>query len=363
MNKNFNKFYNRYRPAFAIAVVMFGIILVLILPLKLPYSVVVPGKIFAGKEWLLEVSSSNGQINTSVLDRNNGVTASFAKHQFDRKDLMSFRLKAGLTQGSVINAGDTVGFLQSSENELTLEQLSGEIEYSRAQLEQAKSGEKTSVIEEAKKTVEYAITNYEQLDKEYKRQKQLLDRSITSVQEYEIAERKAEAAKIAIEIAKAKLQSVTTGAKEQDIDVIQARLNSQENELLLLKKRTKEFSLVSPISGVLVQYGSKDTLLSVVQTNSYIAMIPLPVSERPYCYTGSTVSLFSYDGSVIPAAQLNRIEKSIAFINGKQVFLSAALLNNSSENLHGYLTECKIDCGTVSLWEYLKRKMNTLLRY
>lgn len=126
MNTYFKKFYNRYRPASAIFVVFVFIIAFFFIPLVFSYTITIPGKVLSAKEWLVGVSGT-GQITAWMIGGLHGVTENYSLHQFDRQDMMNFKLREGLSQGSFVHAGDTLGYIRSRELEMRLEILRGEL--------------------------------------------------------------------------------------------------------------------------------------------------------------------------------------------------------------------------------------------
>ena len=91
-----------------------AVIVALVMPFKVPYSIKTSGKLVPAKEWILS-KGSDGRLIESLFDHQKGVSESFSVTQFDRGDAVQFKLNDDLASNSTIVAGDTVGSIRSSD--------------------------------------------------------------------------------------------------------------------------------------------------------------------------------------------------------------------------------------------------------
>ena len=93
-----------------------AVIVVLVVPFKVPYSIKTSGKLMPAKEWILS-KGSDGRLIENLFDHQRGVSEKFSVIQFDRGDAVQFKLNDDLASNSTIVAGDTVGSIRSNEIE------------------------------------------------------------------------------------------------------------------------------------------------------------------------------------------------------------------------------------------------------
>ena len=82
---------------------------------------------------------------------------------------------------------------------------------------------------------------------------------------------------INIEIAEAQLKSLQTGFKQEEIEMISARIDGIKKEIDTLLSRHENYTLTSPLSGIVFDTFSGDTLVTIGDTSHYIALIPLKI--------------------------------------------------------------------------------------
>lgn len=336
--------------------------LVFVLPISVPYTITTTGKILCTSEWIVALNRDGG-IVTFIADRASGITRHYSLAQFSRGDAMSFSIDAEIAGGSSIIAGDTVGIARSSEVARELERLRGELQNATAALAVAVTGEKQSIVEEAVQSVEHAKRQAEEYNSVLARQKLLFDRGLVSEQEYEFAQRQAATSTIAVSIAEARLRSVTTGAKKEQADFVRAQIKSLQSEIHVLERQEKEYRLIAPISGIVTQVGKGDTLLVVSDTTGYVVVMPVSVHERTSVLPEQQVRLYASEVGNIPRAAVSKVDKTIHSLNGQQVVLATAqLVDMPEEVLNGLLARCTIECESLSPFEFVKRKFQSLVR-
>ncbi len=343
-----------------------GVVILLLglfaLPIRVPYSVAVPGKVLCAKELVVTLNTDGG-IVTSVVNRTSGVTQQYAVAQFSRGDAMQFVLNGSLAAGSAVRVGDTLGVVRSSENERELERLRGELGSASASLASTISGEKQSVVDEARQQVEHAKKQAEELKAVHARSRLLYERGLISQQEYELAERRASVSGIDVAIAESRLESVSTGAKKEQAEFVRAQIKSLQREIAVLEARERGYSLLSAVSGVVMQMGASDTLLVVSDTTEYVVVMPVPLRERLSVVPSQHVRLVASEIDDIPSAVMIAVDKTIHTLNGQQVVMATAQLERSGGALlHGLLARCSIDCASLTISEYIKRKVHSLVR-
>jgi len=332
-----------------------GMILLLILSMviEIPYSYSVQSKIVAGHEWLL-IRQEDGSLTEMTRNNINGVIQNYSAYQIDRGDIVQFRLNPDLLERHQLSRSDTIGIFKSNFVAEDLSRLQGELDVAYAALKVNRTGEKQSVLKEAENM--YAL-NLEQA----KVQKRILARetllfsdNLVSDQDYEITKGMAQIAQLEVQVAEARLQTLKTGAKPEEIDLVRAQIEAIQRNLETLKNRLRLSYMVSPVEGHLSLEVANDTLL-IVSDSIRLAIIPVPVEYYNDITTGQYVSVqLPYQGIKL-RGQVIRTEKEFRAIAGQQVFLVTALLERGTDTIPvNLVTAASIDAEPKTLWQHLK---------
>jgi multidrug efflux pump subunit AcrA (membrane-fusion protein) len=336
--------------------------LVIILPISIPVSVSSKGKLLPHYTWTLS-KGANGRLLTSLNDNSTGINQEFTVTQFERGDAVQFKLNLDVIKRNEINKGDTIGYVISSEIEKDIEKLKGELETARASLSVQTSSEKESIIQAEKNKLEFAETELDEQTKVYTRKKKLFDRDLISQQEFEADEARYELAKININIAKERLRTVESGAKEEEINFASAQINAIENQILVLQKRFESNNIVAPINGLINRLFASDTLLVVNDTSKNVCLVPVEWSKINKIKIGQVVSISSIDVDEEIEGEVTFIDNSVNTINGSQYVLVTVLSNERIFQLKpGLIVECQFDCGTDTILNLFLEFIKPIIR-
>ncbi len=342
-----------------ISVVLCAILILLFLPIRLPHAIKVPGKIVPSNEWIV-TKGKDGRLMTSLINNEKGIHQNYTLTQFERGDAVKFNLHHNISSGTYVNAQDTIAYIYSNEIEKELTYLESELENELASLNMYKSGEKESIINEAKQKIEYAQKTVDEQEKLFNRQKYLYEKRLISEEDYDIALGKIELYKITVEIAEEQLKTVQSGVKEEQINFINSKINSLQTQINVLKKRLANYNLISPISGFVSSFSAQDTILVINDTTGHVIFMPIRLEERSFISLHQNVVLKAVK-SIELNAKIISIGNNTEYLNGNPVFLATAFLETGNENLlPGLIIECNIVCEKVTIKEYLIRFFNSL---
>ena len=193
---------------------------------------------------------------------------------------MQFEFNSSLSSGASIDKNDTVAIIYSNENERQIENLKGEIDAAKASLSLNLTGEKEAVIDQEIKNLDYAVKQADEQKKVLDRFKVLYEKGLVSQEEYEISKGTYDLYLINIAISKARLKTVETGAKQEQIEFLKTQINSMENELAILQKRFKGFTVTAPINGVVSRKTNSDTLMVISDISEYVLLCPVKVKDK-----------------------------------------------------------------------------------
>ncbi|GEM_PF-487319 len=332
--------------------------ILLIVPVKIPFSISSHAQIFHGKEWVL-TKDQGGRISASLYDRINGRTENYRLHQFERQDAVRFELNNTIVPGSFVKQGDTVGHISSAQLRRDLVTLSGDLQVTRASLDLYKTGEKEAVIEEARNRLAYAKQQVEGHSILLERTKELHNRNLISDEELDIAVQQNRLYEIDILIAEAQLQSALTGAKDEQITYLETRIATLEEEIRSLQQTIDDYTYLSPIDGIVYHTFSHDTLALIGDPEYYLAVIPVSFNYRPYISVDQEVELRIPGNNIVKRnAQIRSIGNTVRVMNGGQYFIINAVLENDGaddEYLPGILASASIKTEPVTMREYFLR--------
>lgn len=339
---------------FVILGIFIGVIL--LIPVKIPFTISTHGQIFHGKEWIVSKDES-GRISAVLYDRISGRTENYRLYQFDRQDAVRFELNHSVIPGNSIQAGDTVGIIYSTQLNREFTALAGDLEVTRASLDLYITGEKDAVIEEARNRLAYAEQQVKGHSILLERQKELHRRNLISDEELDIALQQQRLYEIDIQIAEAQLQAALTGAKAEQINYLNTRIATLEEEISSFERIIDDYTYISPIDGIVYHTFSHDTLALIGDPAIYIAVIPVPFQYRPYIGNGQSVKLRIPGNNIATRyGKVHSIGNTVRLINGEQYFMISALIEGHNDDyLPGVLASASIQTDPVTLREYLFR--------
>ncbi len=339
---------------FVILGIFIGVIL--LLPVKIPFTISTHGQIFHGKEWIVSKDES-GRISAVLYDRISGRTENYRLYQFDRQDAVRFELNNSVVPGNYVQAGDTVGMIYSTQLSREFIALVGDLEVTRASLDLYITGEKDAIVDEARNRLAYAEQQVKGHTILLERQRELHKRNLISDEELDIAIQQKRLYEIDIQIAEAKLRAALTGAKDEQIEYLNTRIATLEEEIRSFERIIDDYTYISPIDGIVYHTFSHDTLALIGDTETYIAVIPVPFQYRPYIGNGQNVKLRIPGNNIATRyGNVHSIGNTVRLINGGQFFMISALIENlDDEYLPGILASASIQTDPVTLREYLFR--------
>lgn len=297
--------------------------------------------------------------NLITLNRDNikGSVNSFSITEFQRGDAVEFILKNDILDKQFINKGDTIGFIYSNEEQRKLIELEGNLKILESEYLFYNTGQKPEDVERAKQQLLLA-------EQEFETEKQLMDRteilykdSVILKQQYEIKLNELKVKELAVSIAEANYESVTTGDKPEQAILINSKMQAVNWQISQLKSRLDYFTVLSPLDGMIAMNRSQttnipqmETILKVLDIERKVGIIPIRISELKYFDVGSKVYLDieQKQGTVIGidnVAQNNWLESSI--------YLTAEI-ENAHDLKSGMITEVEIEGKALQLWDYIK---------
>lgn len=333
---------------------------VLLLPFKIPYKITVPGKVFPSKEWLVE-KGTDGRLMTSLINHRAGIHENYAVRLFERGDAVQFSFNTNIVAGSNITTNDTVGVIYSNESQKKLVNLKADLGSQTALLDVSLTEEKEAVVSAAQQGVVYAERQFVEQQKIYNRQKGLYDKNLISIQEFDLSKGALDLFRINVEIAKERLNSVTTGAKQESIDLIKTKIGGLQKEIVIMEQKFSDYVIQSPIDGMVNRVFSSDTLLIVSDTTEFIVLMAIQWDYKEYVKVDQTVEFDLQDRSS-SSGKIVTLEKSAKLISQNLVsFVTADYSGDNINFMPGLVIECSIICEDLTPRQHLFRFFESLL--
>ncbi|MBI3232936.1 MAG: hypothetical protein HYZ42_02665 [Bacteroidetes bacterium] len=329
------------------------------LPLKVPYNIYATGKVFANKEWVLG-RTTDGRILSTMKDNVLDQISNYGGREFMRGDLFDFELEPGLKEKNYLKEGDIIGRLYSNELASQLTKLENDLKVEQAGYEVYATGEKPEIINEAisnKKLSQERFNNQRRL---FERTEKLYKDSLISRQEYEIAKNNIDLLKLDIEIQEARLMKLQSGDKKQQLELIQARINSISNQIVMLKQRLEKFAVKAPFGGMLQHkkgaISDVEILTTLLDTSELIVITPIQFKEVQYLKLDDKVRLFLFHSDEEIEGKITNIDNVIQLVGGRQaVYITSKISSKDKLIIPGMFTQTQIHADDITLWDYSKR--------
>ncbi|MCK9426187.1 MAG: hypothetical protein M0Q21_09125 [Ignavibacteriaceae bacterium] len=321
--------------------------------IKVSHSLNIFAEVHPLQKWQI-VKGTDGQLTSALMDYETGFSNAFGVTQFQRGESMVFSFAEWMKNKKEIKAGDSIGIIRSSDVEERIVQLEGALTVAKAEFEANRTGEKKPLITEAKNRLEFAGAKLGQKKDTFQRNEQLYKKGFLPQESYETDLWEIKQLEIEISIYQSQLEAITSGLKPETLKLLESKATALSNELDELKKRSKNFIVVSPIDGIVNRSFSPDTILSIINFDKVVMNVPLKIAYRNTLKEGESISVRFENYSEAFQGRLLSLSKEVKMLNYEQVIVAAILINNSEKQLlPGMITQGTIKLGTISIWDYL----------
>lgn len=338
------------------------LIIVTLLPIKIPHNISVKAKLYPSQEWIL-VKGTDGRLMSSVVNNQYGVNQTYKVAQFERGDAVEFSLKPNIISGVNVSVEDTLGFIYSNDTERKLVELKASLTSENYLLKANLSKEKEAIVKGEEQQLQFARQQLEEQQKLFTRQKSLYEKNLISQEEYDVSESAVELFKINVDIALEKLRSVTTGAKPEEIELTKSRIEGLKQQIDVLNKRFSDFIIKSPFGGVVKRVFSSDTLLIVNDSTNLVAFLPISLGDINFIKHGQIVKIADNKTGNEITGVLETIGKSVKTAGNNQYVIATAVFKDGSKYfLEGQIVKSKIICEQLIPMDYVQNFFASLFK-
>lgn len=306
----------------------------------------------SGNEFNL-IRTIDGNLVSSYVNHVHNAVNSFDVTEFQRGDVVAFRLNEEIINRKFVDQGDTLGFILSNEEQRNMIQLKGQLEVLSAELEFFTTGQKPEDVLLAKEAWQLATQELRTQEKLMERTRNLISDGVISTQEFDIEENRLMVKQLEEKIAKAKYLSVTTGEKPEQEKLVQAKIEALLMQTAQIESRLSYFTITAPFAGKISfprKPSEQGTILTVTDTSSVVGVLPVLLEEYAYVKPGQPATYGSYKGEVVS------IEDVVHFIDNRQAFFVTTTWPYCKDLRIGSMMEVKIESDSISLMKLFMRR-------
>jgi hypothetical protein len=327
--------------------------------IEIPYNINTRGIVMPAREWNLVRLSDGTILNTAKNNITNKISY-YSVLEFQRGDHAEFIANMRVFSGNTINIGDTVGYIRSFEEERRLLGLQSALEEQKGLLKISLSGEKHEEVNAARERLVLAEHEYETQGKLMARIESLWENGVIADEAWELARNEYLVKRQNINIARSVLEMVSTGAKPEERELIETNIRSYNRQIEQTKNRIAAFNILAPISGTIIREQSSspgiDPIIRVACLDTMIVTLPVELYQLSYIDNGNMVNLRINSGRTVYPAKIINVDNTIQYLDRRQnVFVTAAVENNTGRFMPNMLLQAEIVGGTISLRDYLSR--------
>jgi hypothetical protein len=228
-----------------------------------------------------------------------------------------------------------------------------------ANLNVVSTGEKESLVEQAERQYNYAQQQLELEKKNFARQEILYRDSVIAPAEFDIHENALRLAEINVQVAYEQILALNTGEKDPVVELTEQKILSYEKEIMRLEEQQKQYSICTPISGVLSYDTEVGGIVKVSDFTRLILKIPVTYQHSAYLNDLYKVTFSTPDNKITVNASFKGFDESVSLILNQQFVIARAVTKGSSPGIYpGMVVQCRIYCDKVRLLEYLKRNFS-----
>ncbi len=338
-----------------LSVILILLLVVMFLPINVPYSFEATALVYPSREWYLNKGQDDSYVS-ELHDLKTNVIMNLKGYKFERGDIAEVYIKEGLKSGDFITQDDTIAFIHSYFIENEIIQLENLKDVELATMNTSTVGQKQELIDEQKQEVHYAEQQQVLAEKNYNRQLSLFNDSVISLAEFEIYETSFKLAKTNVEIEQSELNSLMTGEKQEDIRLIQQKIDSYTREIETLDKLKDQYYIKSPIDGVVNFKSALNGILTVSDTSQFLLKIPVKMYNIQYLDRISAIrfSIPGYNDKI--DASFIDLDENVNLMSNQQMVIAKALIEGKARKIYpGMAVQCKVMCDEITIFEFLKR--------
>jgi hypothetical protein len=333
-------------------------LIVVMLPIPIRYSFVAPAKIYPLREWKLSRGVDEG-VSSQTYDYETDALSDYRNYRFERGDIAELKMNDGNRFDTLIRAGDTVAVIESYFIQNEILRLKNLRDVEIANLGVLSTGEKQSLVDQARRQYNYASQQLELEKKNFARQERLFRDSVITASDYDYYENAYKLAEINAQVAYNALLALETGEKDPVLRMTEQKIEAYDKEVQRLENQRMQYTITVPFEGLLTYDPALGGVLKVSDNRRLVLKIPVAYEQSAYLKNLHSVTFSTPDNKFSVSAAFKGFEENVNLIQNQQVIIAKAVTTESSEGIYpGMIVQCRIYCDKVTLLEYLKRNFS-----
>ncbi|MCP4570053.1 MAG: hypothetical protein GY841_20930, partial [FCB group bacterium] len=287
--------------------------------------------------------------------------------QLSTGDLSVLRLTPLVKEGDIIQRGDTLAAIISTQVSTGLSAARAELERLRGELALAKSPPKPEEIKSVEAAVNAAKASVSQLETDISLNQSLFQKKLISNRELEKSQSDLTIAQSLLEESEARLRLLTSPPKPEEVAIIESKITTQEANINYLTTQEAAQVITSPIDGELVALYRNNLLFKVADMSQIEVAIPITDNYLEYVKSGAEIGLRvrSFPNSLF-IGEVTHIAGSAnagSYNDTRARFEVYALLDNNDNFLRdGMSGYAKVSCGEASLFTIITERIKAFIR-
>lgn len=335
--------------------------------IEIPYNINTRGVVVPIREWGLERLANGTMLNTEKNNLTNRVSY-YSMLEFQRGDHAEFISNDKVFSENAVNKGDTIGHIRSFEEERRLLDLQSGLEEQRRLLQVHLSGEKREELTAARERLILAEQEYDIQKKQTERMESLHESGVVSDESWELALNAYQVKKQNMNIARADMEVVASGSKQEEIELVRATINSFQRQIEQTGSRIDAFTILAPFSGTIIRDRAPGTdneaIIRVADMEKLIVNLPVEYYQLGYIDNGNHVNLSINSGRQIYSARVIEVDNTVQFIDQRQnIFITAIIEEDIEMLIPNMVLQAEIECGEITAWDYIKRMFKMIFEH
>lgn len=319
----------------------------------LPYNLESKSVIKAKSEWRL-IKEKTGELSSHAIDHFNISSTERNEYLFDRGEIANIDFP--IKDKKRIEKGDTIIKINSTLFNEKIITLKNQIAIEKATLNDLNTGQKRETISEHLKKIELAKKDLEYWTNELNRIIPLYEKDLVSQADYARVKINFNKSEYQLNILEETLMVLTTGEKDETIDLIKTKIDSYQDLLDIYQNRINNFNIIAPFSGEINYNIDTNCIVQILNTEKYIIKIPVRVKDYVFVQDikDIEIKIDGYD-RIFKAKKID-FDRNLKRNQYEQYYiLNAELLNPDSLIRPELIAKAKIKTGHISFLDYFKR--------
>ncbi len=260
-----------------IGVIGILILAALLLLIQKGNTIQAPCLLLPESEWILS-HESPGEVYSRLICNSPPQVQEFKLLLAERSDLIDFSLVDKIERDKPVNKGAVIGFAISIENHFRVAELQTKLDLEESRLHVISTGEKSPIQEEYQKTYEYAVAESEAYNQIYERNQKLFAQNLISTEVWQTCELQKRLLDIKVSLAKARLLTVQSGLKTEEVNMVKNNIAHLIDQLSWLQKKIEAEKIQSPLDGHFADTAVPGVICKVVDYKTIVLHIPVSLS-------------------------------------------------------------------------------------